>query len=76
VPLPNKPVRLSRHAQAQMASSWMFERQENWPKDRPPPFAAKDWRDAQLEIPGVARKRIEDVRPVEWKLTRGKKPNS
>jgi hypothetical protein len=75
VPSPAKAVRLSQHAQAQMASSWMLDRQENWPKDRPSPSAAEDWRDAQFEIPGVARKRIEDARPVEWKITRGKKPN-
>jgi hypothetical protein len=72
---PSRAGRLSRHAQAQRAQAWMFARQERF-QGQTPPSAAQDWIDAQREIPGVARARIEAVRPVEWKLARGERPKS
>lgn len=70
--------RLSRHRQAQMAITWFFNRREAF-LDKQPPSEAQDIKDAcdlVTGIPGVSRDVIRKHRPVEWKLSRGKRPQS
>jgi hypothetical protein len=74
-PEPPAPARLSRHKQAEIAQTWFLTRQEEF-QGRTPPSEARDIQDARLAIPGVARSIIRKFRPIEWRVGRGRKPNS
>lgn len=65
-PAPPRPERLSLHRQVDIACSWFLKRQERF-AGLPPPSAARDTRDAAVEIPGVSRAVLRRNRPIDWR---------
>lgn len=67
--------RLARHRQAEIAQTWFLNRQEQF-EGSAPPSESRDIEDARIAIPGVSRSMIRKYRPIEWRVGRGRKPNS